>query len=372
MTRATTDTGTAVVVGGSLTGLAAAIALARIGLHVTVVEQTRGFERGGTGLGVDRALLAEVTGSDPRVENDGLPSLPVVITSRETSTWYAIRRWLLTLAARTAGVEFREGVRVESITQDDAHVTLHTTAGALSADIAVGADGYRSILRGAVDPQRPHARYGGFVIWRSLVDESILSPPFAHDPALATRNRDPRVARIIAYAVPGSGGSIEPGRRQITFAWYDASRTAWLAAEGYLSGTEVTRSIPPEAIDATLRESLRRAANDAWRGFVRDVVLTALEAETLFGTPLAEYRPSRLANGRIAIIGDAAHVASPMVGHGLALGWIDAHALAQAIRSTGKPGAAALAYYEQLRLRDVRDHVAESMAATQAMLSAVA
>jgi 2-polyprenyl-6-methoxyphenol hydroxylase-like FAD-dependent oxidoreductase len=51
---------TAIVVGGSLTGLAAAIALARAGLHVTVLKQTVASERSDTGLGVDRALLAEV------------------------------------------------------------------------------------------------------------------------------------------------------------------------------------------------------------------------------------------------------------------------------------------------------------------------
>ena len=188
----------------------------------------------------------------------------------------------------------------------------------------------------------------------------------------ATRGSRLRVANARSCANGGTRIDSSTRLRQITFAWYDASKTPWLAAEGYLSGTEVIRSIPSEAIYATVRESLRRAANDAWRGFARDVVLAALEAETLFGTPLAEYRPNRLANGRIAIIGDAAHVASPMVGHGLALGWIDAYALAQAIRNTGKPDATALAYYEQVRLRDVRDHVAESMAATQAMLSAVA
>ena len=59
---------TAIIVGGSLTGLAAAIAIARCGVRVTVLEQTRSFERGGTGLGVDRALLADVVGADPRTD----------------------------------------------------------------------------------------------------------------------------------------------------------------------------------------------------------------------------------------------------------------------------------------------------------------
>jgi 2-polyprenyl-6-methoxyphenol hydroxylase-like FAD-dependent oxidoreductase len=52
-----------VVVGGSLVGLSAAIALSRLGLEVTVVEQSpaRAVDGGG-GLGVDTALLQEVSG----------------------------------------------------------------------------------------------------------------------------------------------------------------------------------------------------------------------------------------------------------------------------------------------------------------------
>jgi len=42
------DLGSAIVVGGSLVGLSLAIALARRGVAVTVLEQTIGAERGGT------------------------------------------------------------------------------------------------------------------------------------------------------------------------------------------------------------------------------------------------------------------------------------------------------------------------------------
>jgi 2-polyprenyl-6-methoxyphenol hydroxylase-like FAD-dependent oxidoreductase len=54
-----------VVVGGSLVGLSTAIALSRLGFEVTVAERSpaRAVDGGG-GLGVDVALLREVTGID--------------------------------------------------------------------------------------------------------------------------------------------------------------------------------------------------------------------------------------------------------------------------------------------------------------------
>ena len=59
------------VAGGSLVGLSAAIALSRLGFAVTVDERSpaRAVDGGG-GLGVDVALLREVTGigEDPPVQ----------------------------------------------------------------------------------------------------------------------------------------------------------------------------------------------------------------------------------------------------------------------------------------------------------------
>ena len=362
-------TNTAIVVGGSLTGLAAAIAMARIGLQVTVLEQTVGSERGGTGLGVDRELLAEVTGVDPRSDTEQ-PHLPVIVTTRETSTWEAIRTWLLALAARTERVTFREGVRVESVSQDARAATASTLQGDFEADVVIGADGYRSTVRSAVNAQHPHASFGGFVIWRGLVGEELL-PPASSGGFSGGRLPFPEVARLVAYFVPGPHGSIRKGERQVTFAWYDAAHTEWLRAHRVIDGGEVLHSVDTSSMDEPLLRELRAAAQRAWDGHTLATVSAALDCGIIFGTPLAEYYPQRMANGRVAIVGDAAHVASPMVGHGLALGWLGAQALASAIAHTGEANAQALMLYERARLAHSRAHVAESMSATRALLESV-
>jgi 2-polyprenyl-6-methoxyphenol hydroxylase-like FAD-dependent oxidoreductase len=87
---AKTLTGDIAIVGGSLAGLATGIGLARRGMAVNVFDQGVGEERGGSGLGVDRALITQTTGVDARV--DGIThALPVVNEGyRDTSTWLAI------------------------------------------------------------------------------------------------------------------------------------------------------------------------------------------------------------------------------------------------------------------------------------------
>jgi 2-polyprenyl-6-methoxyphenol hydroxylase-like FAD-dependent oxidoreductase len=363
--------GTALVVGGSLTGLAVAVALARVGVQVTVVEQNQPGERGGTGLGVERRLLSQETGVDA-TRSAAIPALPVVRTHRETSTWHAIHGWLRAVADATGGVELREGARVDAVAQDASRARVSGAGFELDADVVLGADGYRSVVRRTVDPQHPTARYGGFVIWRGLIEEAWLGGA----PALrGGRQPFPETARLVAYAVPGTDGSVVPGQRQITYAWYDASRTAWLRANRYLEGEEILGSIPPDVVSRELRDELRQLASTRWRSPERDVLTTALDRGILFGTPLTEYLPARLSNGRVAILGDAAHVASPMVGAGLANGLIDgiaiAHAVTEAGGTHGAAGARALRAYEDARLADNRAHVQDSLEATEELLRSV-
>jgi 2-polyprenyl-6-methoxyphenol hydroxylase-like FAD-dependent oxidoreductase len=367
-----TDNGTAIIVGGSLTGLALAVALARAGVLVTVIEQNEGMERLGTGLGVDRRLLSIVTGVDA-TRSGRIPALPVVRSFRETSTWHAIYTWLRAVAEVTGGIELREGLRVDKVTQNASSAQVHGNAFQFQADIVVGADGYRSVVRRFVDPANPVARYGGFVIWRGLVQEAWIGGVAAH--LRGGRLPYAETARLVAYAVPGPDGDVAPSRRQITYAWYDASRTAWLRDNGLLKGDEIVGSIAPETIPAGLRDQLRHLASTRWESPEREVLVAALDRGILFGTPLTQYLPERLCNGRIAIVGDAAHVSSPMVGAGLVYGLLDGVALGRAVSAargtTGAAGITALRAYEAERLDENRAHVGESLDATAELLHSI-
>jgi 2-polyprenyl-6-methoxyphenol hydroxylase-like FAD-dependent oxidoreductase len=369
-------TGNVAIIGGSLAGLATAIGLARRGIPVNIFEQNSGEERGGTGLGIDRDLISETTGVNARA--DGIThALPVIDEGyREVSTWQAIYRWLRAVADATEGLSLHESARVDVISTSDDSAHFSGPGVDSSADVLIGADGYRSVVRRAVSPTQPFAPYSGFLIWRALVEESWIPKKILAATSLGGgRTPHPESARLVIYRVPGPNGETSPGKRYITLAWYDASRTQWLRDRGYLVGEEIMGSVLPTAVDAELRAELLEIVAKRWRGAAREIITGAIEHRVIFGTPLAEYLPERLVAGRLALVGDAAHVASPMVGAGFASGLQDGTAFIAAVTRSGgttaQGGHQALDLYEKLRLGSNRSRVLESLAETQHLLQSV-
>lgn len=352
-----------VVVGGSLAGLTLALACAHRGVQVQVVERASQRVQGGDSLSVSLAAIASATGRDPRV----YPNLPVVpaYRDRHLTTWPALYGWLRDRANETTGISLAEGKLVTSVSQMDDGVALEFADGARrTVDAVIGADGYHSLVRKAVMPDAPLARYAGYFVWRGLVAEQALTRP-VHWPADGGLWIDfAQGYRLVAAVLPGRDGSMQTGRRQITFAWFDVHRddllrrTNRLTEEGYLIGT-----LGRDSIDADVRAELVALVPQLWPAMWAEAVTVGLQsAGVLSGAPIAEYLPSRLSLQAMALVGDAAHVVSPMTGSGFATGVEDATVLASALagRSVDEPLAIALKRYETARLPYVRGLVTHS------------
>ncbi len=187
----------AVVVGGGIGGLTAAIALRLVGWDVTVLEQAERIEPAGAGislfanaqsalgvLGVLEAArtagnaqpMANVGLREPsgrwltRLDQDAVP--PLLVLHR------ADLHGVLLGALPEGSV--RTGQRVMDV--DDSHagpnLSVSSAAGAsiLAADLVVGADGLHSVVRAGMFPDQPGPRYAGYSSWRGVTAEPVALP----------------------------------------------------------------------------------------------------------------------------------------------------------------------------------------------------
>jgi 2-polyprenyl-6-methoxyphenol hydroxylase-like FAD-dependent oxidoreductase len=350
-----------VIVGGSLVGIAAALALHRHGWTVTVFERsTLTTPVGGSGIGVDRTLLSRITGIS-RV------SFPVIEESFEQTTWALVYAALLHRMLGIRDIAFRADSRV--VSADDAgQVTVETAEGLQTcrADLVLGADGHASLLRSIVDPQRKNARYAGYMMWRGLIDETTPPAGF-HGTDMAFSARYFGRERLVTFGVPGRDGETDPGHRRASFSWFDTGRRTLLESQGRLRGDVARGAIAatstPSEITAAMAETAQR-----WPAPWGSSISGAIRRLEFVGTPISEYYPTRLVRGRLALLGDAAHVVSPVTGAGFHNGLLDIQALVASLHSQ-RPVAAALDEFERLRLRPAQALVRESQRWSEAFIS---
>jgi 2-polyprenyl-6-methoxyphenol hydroxylase-like FAD-dependent oxidoreductase len=356
-----------VVVGGSLVGLSTAIALARLGLEVTVLERSPARAGdGGGGLGVNVELLKQVT---------GLPGQPPVVhgVDRDTTAWHLLQSWLETQAEGRPAITMLRGRLVTAVNPggqgQPASVTTEDGS-QYQADLVIGADGARSTVRAAVEPDYQDARYAGVLLWRTMVPEQSL-PAGVALPRLGEPSREVYGGpyRLVTYLVPGPAGETAVGQRRLNLVWYDPEQSALLRDMGVLDGQTIHGSLAPGSLPEPIRQRLAAFAAANWPSPWRDALAVALDDGSVFGTPIVHYEPKGLARGRAALAGDSAHAASPMVGGGFRQGLYDVAALTEVLPGVSADGIpAALSRYEQLRLAPAARHVAISEQATAAYL----
>ena len=351
------------VVGGGLTGMSTALALHRRGIGVRVLERTTTGRRRGAALSVDRGLLERVTGQPAG-------DLPLVRDRYyDLAAWSDLHAWLQT-RIRRARIPVERGQGVVSVSAGEPPTVALSGGASRTGTLLVGADGVRSVVRGAVEPERPVAEYAGYLVWRGLVLERDL-PPGTPLPAVGNTFEVLYAPDFVlgAYAVPGPEGSTAPGERRLAFAWCDARRHGTLSG---IIGRDKGRfdTVVPEEIPGGLLRDLAATARGIWPSPWGEAISHAVESREVFATPIAQHLPGRLVSGMVALVGDAAHAVTPMTGMGLHNGLLDALALGEAV---GRHGVSprALAAYEAERLAPDRQLVAMGRQMSRSHLSSV-
>lgn len=194
------DTPRAVIIGGGVGGLTAAVALHRSGWQVTVLERADSMEPVGAGISLapnaQRALDVIGLGDEIRSlaawQGEGGMRSPDGRWLSRTDSAAAAERFggplvLLhraTLIDRVAAGLPASAVRtgcpahlVDPGTAGGRPAVIGTPDGPVEADLVIGADGIHSAVRGVLFPDHPGPSYAGFTAWRVLVPAP--AEPFA-------------------------------------------------------------------------------------------------------------------------------------------------------------------------------------------------
>jgi salicylate hydroxylase len=337
--------GQALIAGGGIGGLAAAIALARQGMTCEILERSHFAEETGAGiqlgpnatralralgaLGAFDAISRRAFRPEAIVIHDGvtgrkLTAMPLGHAAEERygAPYLTLRRADLHAELRAAlagetGAALRTGFELSAIDTQGRGVVARATDGSEAVGAClIGADGLWSALRARISPGA-NLRFAGATAWRTQIARATLPARFA-EPVVGLWI-GPR-AHLVHYPV---GGGADLNVVAVTMG--GAGRQGWSEPGDAASLLASFASWNREA-----RFLLERAA--AWRGWSL-YRLTGLE---------------RWSAGPLTLLGDAAHPVLPYLAQGAALAIEDGLALAACLASAPDP-ASAFRRYEELR-----------------------
>ena len=323
---------TMAIVGGGIGGVAAGVALERAGISVVIYERAPKLQEVGAGMMLwpNATRVLRDLGVLDRVAALGGPNTTFLVRSNRGRVLMnialgefdvpalCIRRadLLDALLSALPADRIRLGRELVSFEQRGAKVRLHFADGSTAEhDVLIGADGLRSRVRrqlfGASEPV-----YRGYIVWRGL----------------ATYRGD---------AIPNGSNSESWGRgKRFGLLNTGHQRFTWYAAVN-----------APRDVAWRKHELLEMF--EEWHAPVEECIASTPE-NLILRNPAFDLAPlARWGQGRVTLLGDAAHPCTPNLGQGGCLALEDALVLAKSFCKEA-PLELALRRYEKLRRKRTR------------------
>ena len=344
MNSASTTTDLPVLIaGGGIGGLSAALALARQGLRVKVLEQANelgeigaGIQLGPNGfaafdaLGIGDHARALAVYTDEMVMHDALDEtlvgrIPVgkAFRARFGNPYAVIHRAdmhgaLLQGAMASGLIECVTSTKVARVEQGDHSVTVIDSEGGRHVGLAlVGADGVKSAVRQQFVGDA--ARVSGHVVYRAVVDKADFPEDLQWNAAAIWVGPN---CHLVHY--PLRGGE----QYNVVVTFHSRDKEEWRVSEG--SREEVLSYF--EGICPKARQLIELPKDwKRWATADRD--------------PIAQWT-----FGRVTLLGDAAHATLQYLAQGACTAMEDGVTLGEAMRVHHQDVAKAFAHYERSRV----------------------
>ncbi|GAB3129421.1 FAD-dependent urate hydroxylase HpxO [Tsukamurella serpentis] len=338
-----------IIIGAGIGGTSAALALSRLGHEVVLYDRMRENKPVGAALslwpngvkvlnwlgladqvaelGGDMAYMAYI---------DGLTGEPMcrfgldAVTRRSGQRPYPVSRAdLQMLLMRTVGLDrIRLGMRAVAVTDDGAGVTVEFDDGSTdSADMLIGADGARSVIReyvtAGLDPVE--RSYSGYTNFNGLVPV------------------DPRIGppdQWTTYVGEGKRAAVMPVAGDRFYFWFDVPQPA---------GLPYDRADPMAPL---------HAAFGGWAPGVRALLGGIDPSASLNRVEIWDIDPFHTwTRGRVTLLGDAAHNTTPDIGQGACSALEDSFALGITVATNTVSVADTLLRYQRIRSERAGDLV---------------
>jgi 2-polyprenyl-6-methoxyphenol hydroxylase-like FAD-dependent oxidoreductase len=325
-----------IIIGGGIGGLSAALALRGVGVQPDVFEQAEELREVGAGLTVwANAIRAlELLGVAQRVlslsskmdrfecrtsTGQVLSAISFLNLERKLGVPVGVvvhRADLLgELAAELDKDSIHCGAKCVSIeNKSDGVIVRFADGREASADLLVGADGLHSVARAQLHgPSKP--RYAGYTCWRGVAELEVKDPL----PGLSFETWGPGARFSIHHCGPG--------------------RLFWYAS----------RNLPEGGVDSPAgRKGDVQDIFRTWHSPISEVI-EATRAENILRNDIVDRIPlGRWGQGRVTLLGDAAHPTTPNLGQGACQAIEDAVFLAASLADNPHVDAA-LRHYERAR-----------------------
>ncbi len=347
---------TILIAGGGIGGLTLALMLHQKGIDCQVLEAAAEAKPLGVGINALPHSIRELAALDllPHLDAIGIRtrqltyanhfgqpiwSEPRGLHAGHDVPQFSIHRGRLQAMLWQAATERlgpaapRADRRLAGYSQNADHVeaTFQDAAGireVLTGDALIGADGIHSTLRAKLHPDDPGIRWNGIQMWRGAVDW----PAFDDGDSMVIAGD--AVAKLVLYP-------IGPGASENT------RLTNWV-----IYARVAEPDAPPPARESWSRlgryDAFRHLAEGLHLGFI-DVSQLIQSTAEIFEYPMCDRDPLPWwTQGRVTLLGDAAHPMYPVGSNGASQAILDARCLADLLATHPVPGA--LAAYEANRL----------------------